>query len=120
MFELRDGRNFSLYNSINEDPFTWKKYNTTLIKNKHQLMELQFNLTDAELLGSADSFSQQPELTSRYQLYFNRFMLNKNAYHECQQNKICQEVVNIPNERIANHFLSKAYSSLESKAMTVS
>ena len=89
MFELRTGRNFSMFNNINTDAFTWKKYPTEIVKNQHDLLELKFNLSDAMLLGSGDSYQNIPELLSRYQLNFNLFKLKKDAYIQCRQNVAC-------------------------------
>ena len=35
MFELRDGQNISMYKGINENSFTWKKYEKNLVFNNH-------------------------------------------------------------------------------------
>ena len=40
MFEVKDKFNYQLYNGLNEDEFTWKKYETKMIKNSHDMNEI--------------------------------------------------------------------------------
>ena len=68
MFELKDGQSYKPFNNINIDPFTWKEYNLTdaLVKNKHDMLELQLNISDAVLKGSGSSVNKMKEVVSRY------------------------------------------------------
>jgi len=45
-----------------------KNYNFTddISLNKHKMLEIKYNLTDAVLLGSGDSVEAMPEVISRY------------------------------------------------------
>jgi len=29
LFEVKDGQEYSVYNNLNKDPFTWKQYNAS-------------------------------------------------------------------------------------------
>ena len=68
MFEMRQGMKNAMFHGINKHSFDWKIYNNTLTHNSHNLLELQFNLSDAVLLGSGDSMEQIPEVISTYQV----------------------------------------------------
>lgn len=55
MFELRQKTDYTPYNNINQDLYTWKTYNdTTEELNNHDLYEIKFNLSDAVLKGTED------------------------------------------------------------------
>ena len=55
MFELRDGKKYTMFNDINKHTFDWKIYNSSLKVNSHNLLELQIDISDAVLIGSGDS-----------------------------------------------------------------
>ena len=79
MFEIKDGLKYTMYNKINADQFTWRKYDKQLRINKHNILELVFNISDAHLLGSSDSVDKIKEIISKYQLQFDYFELYKDA-----------------------------------------
>jgi len=68
MFELKQGQDYSVFNKTTTDMFNWKKYNVdkSLLTNRHKMAELKLNITDAVLLGSANSVALQPEVLSRF------------------------------------------------------
>jgi hypothetical protein len=67
MFEQKQSSLYKTYNSINANIFEWKKYNSTILQmNSHDLLELQFDLSDATLMGSSDYIQKMPEVLTRY------------------------------------------------------
>lgn len=68
MFEVKDGQSYSLFNDINEDPFTWKEYPLmdNLVYNSHNMMEIQLNVSDVVLLGSDQSIDKMIEVISSF------------------------------------------------------
>lgn len=97
MFTKRNGLKTDVFdNKLNKDFFDYKYYNTDektgihmepLIRNNHGLLELQFNLSDAVLKGSSDSFDQIEEVISTYQLQFNMYRLFRDAYVRCKESE---------------------------------
>jgi len=55
MFEIKNGQNYEIYNKINPDPITWKRYENNLTMNSHNMMELTFDVSDTVLSGSGNS-----------------------------------------------------------------
>ena len=80
MFEIKDGQEYELYNGINEDPFTWKTYNNTLVENEHGMLEIQIPTYDAVLLGSGQAKQQMQEVISRYQIAVDMDKIKRDAY----------------------------------------
>ena len=66
LFEIKKGRQYDIFNNLNEDSFTYKSYNKILKMNDQQMMELQFNISDAVLLGSGSSIHLTEEILNKY------------------------------------------------------
>jgi len=51
LFELKNGSDYTLFNGLNPDPFTWKDYDlsNSLRMNKFGMLELNLNISDAVL-----------------------------------------------------------------------
>lgn len=57
MFEKYDGFDYDVHNEhVNPTVYDWKTYNNTIVENGHNLLELQFDLNDAAIMGSKDTF----------------------------------------------------------------
>ena len=92
MFELKDGQDYNLYNNINADPFTWKMYNISeqLQENEHSMLEIRLDISDAVLMGSANSVKNLKEVISTYQVEFDNKMLRRDAYYDCKRKSFCR------------------------------
>ena len=67
MFETKSNFEFETYNDINSNIYEWKEYNNTqLVENSHGLLEMQFELDDATLMGSSNHLERMTEVISRY------------------------------------------------------
>ena len=49
MFEEKEGPIYKVYNNVTPDLYTWKKYNTSLKLNEHNLLEMTIPLDDVTL-----------------------------------------------------------------------
>ena len=89
MFELKNGQQFQLFESVNKDAITWKYYNlsNSLNKNQHDIMELNLNISDAALLGSGSSINKSNEIISTFKVSLNNPRLYKEAYNGCRRDK---------------------------------
>ena len=48
MFEIFNGKNYSVYDkNVNQNLFSWHKYDNVVQINSHKQYELNFNLSDA-------------------------------------------------------------------------
>ena len=84
MFESKSTSSYTTYNSINPTVYDWKAYeNTKTQMNSHDLMELQFDLSDATLQGSHDHIQKMPQVVSRYQVRVNSAKIEEDAYTNC-------------------------------------
>lgn len=113
---MRNGTKNSMYNGINKHSFDWKISKNSLALNSHNLLEMQFNLSDAVLLGSGDSIDQIPEVVSTYQVQFNHVKLNRDAYLSCLRNQKCSGAVKEADSVILNFMLNKAYTDMVKNA----
>ena len=68
-----------MFNNLNENKLTWKKYPNKLVKNGHNMLEMKVNLTDTELMGSGDNFEPMKEVLSRFQLSLNEVQKGENS-----------------------------------------
>ena len=77
MFELKDGQDYSMYENINLNPFTWKDYNVegSLRGNGNGMLEIVLNTSDAVLLGTDQSLMKQPEVITRYRVTLDNELL---------------------------------------------
>lgn len=66
MFQTKKGQTYDTYKDINKDPVTWKRYNSSLRYNQHQMQELVFSLDDAELMGSGESVILTTEVLNQW------------------------------------------------------
>lgn len=73
-------------------------------------MEMQFNLTDAVLLGSENSYNATTEVLNNFMLSFDRFQLKVDALKACQQDAACSKIVNSPNSEILQYMMEYQYS----------
>lgn len=73
------------------------------------------NLSDALLMGSADSIELMPEVITRYQLQFNHMKLYQDAFLACKQNKKCSSVVNELDSTILNQMMKTKIENLSTK-----
>ena len=82
MFENKTGQSYETYNDINVNSFEYKKYaiQNSLVMNEHKMLELKFNLSDAVLLGSGDSVKQTSEVLNKFQLGFDKNILDQDSY----------------------------------------
>ena len=72
MFETKSNFEFETYNDINSNIYEWKEYkDTKLVENSHGLLEMQFELNDATLMGSSNHLERMTEIISRYQIRLN-------------------------------------------------
>jgi hypothetical protein len=62
----KEGQKYDIFENVNPDIYTPKKYNKTLVENAHSLLELKFNLSDAVLEGSGDSVDFMKEVVNQY------------------------------------------------------
>ena len=99
MFETKSKFEFETYNGINENIYEWKGYNDTkLIENSHGLLELQFDLNDATLMGSSNHLERITEVISRYQVRLNTTHLRIKAPETCLKDRECSDILNVPKE----------------------
>ena len=66
MFELKDRFSYSVYDGINEDLNTWKKYETNLVTNQAGMREMKVNLTDTVLSGTSNSIENMNVVIPRF------------------------------------------------------
>jgi len=87
MYFLEDANKLGIYNSINDDIFTFKKYDiqSSLKVNSHGLVEVPLDTADVTLLGSANLPGQLQEVRSTIHIVSNNLRLKKDAYLSCQK-----------------------------------
>ena len=67
MFEKFDGRNYTAHDTnVNKDLFSWKKYDSVIQVNSHGIYELNFNLSNAVIQGTAESIKKMDLVMSNY------------------------------------------------------
>ena len=67
MFEIFDGRSFSVYDEdVNRNLFNWTAYDNNVTLNSHGNYELTFNLTDGILQGTEETPYKLDQATSNY------------------------------------------------------
>jgi hypothetical protein len=67
MFEIKEGFDYSLYNTtLNPDVNTWKRYETVLSTNKNGLKEFKIDMKDVILNGTSDSTEAMPVIIPRF------------------------------------------------------
>lgn len=75
---------YNPYNeSNNPDLDTWKEHPNNLIKKQNGLMEMSIDLQDAKIMGTDESVEQLDQISSSYQLRFNKDNYLANAYEIC-------------------------------------
>ena len=84
MFEVKDGKEYQLYNNLNQDKFTYKQYDTSLKLNSHGMFEIKLQTNDTTLLGASSSINKTKEVISTYQITFNNTKLNADALLQCK------------------------------------
>jgi len=109
MFFIQDGNKLSLYDNINEDIFTYKKYDLkSAVKiNEHGLIEVELNTNDTTLMGSASFTTPLKEIISKYHISVNNFKIKKNAYQNCQLDVTCSDLINVRNEQIVQTLVDR-------------
>ena len=122
MFELKDGQDYSVYNNLTEDPFTWKQYNSSanLRYNKHGMMELVLDTRDATLLGSDQSIEKMIEVINRYQITYRKDYLRMDAYKKCLNTTSCAIIVNEKPANIINAHYKSIYDRVNGRRMATS
>ena len=61
-YEIKNGQEYRLFRNINKDPFTWKKYNQSLVLNNQNMWELQIPFDDVSLVGTENSIDAMEEI----------------------------------------------------------
>ena len=119
LYFTRNGQSYDIYNNLNKDPFTYKKYENDLQNNPHNMMELRFNLSDSVLLGSENSFNATTEVLNNFQLTFDRFKLKVDAMKACEGDESCSAIVDTLPSEILQYAMQTEYDKLETEAMSV-
>ena len=120
MFEYKQGNKYLPYDKkVNPDIYTWRIYNDTqLVENHHQLLELQFNLTDATLQGTEDHIERMTEVISRYQIRINRELMEADAYAKCLEQAACASLISESKAKITNDLIAKIYEGYQKMTPT--
>ena len=66
MFESRNGSEYSTFDNINSDLFTWKQYEMKLDQNSQNIQEIKLDLSDVTLLGSQSTMNSIVESVPRF------------------------------------------------------
>ena len=68
MYEIKTQDNYEVYNkSVNPDTFEWKKHDISKFKmNKHDLYEIELDLSYAVLNGTQNHHDKMSEAISRF------------------------------------------------------
>ena len=66
MFESRNGSEYSTFDNINTDLFTWKQYEMKLDQNSQNIQEIKLDLSDVTLLGSQSTMNSIVESVPRF------------------------------------------------------
>mmetsp|Transcript_11629 Transcript_11629/g.17644 ORF Transcript_11629/g.17644 Transcript_11629/m.17644 type:complete len:251 (+) Transcript_11629:690-1442(+) len=117
MFEVRSGNKYITYDNINNDIYTWKKYNSSvLFENSHGLLELAFNMSDATLRGTSDHIDLMTEVISRYQVRLDHDKMQLDAYAACMNSTRCSSIINDSKAKIVNDLIDKIFSNYGKKS----
>ena len=66
MFESRNGSEYSTFDNINTDLFTWKQYEMKLDQNSQNIQEIKLDFSDVTLLGSQSTMNSIVESVPRF------------------------------------------------------
>ena len=119
LYFKRSGQTYDIYNDLNTDPFTYKMYENEIRPNLHRMRELVYNLNDSVLLGSENSFNATTEVLNNFQLRFNKFKLQKDAYSQCKTDAVCSATVDATDQEILQMMMQTAYEEISNEAMSV-
>ena len=116
MFETKSNFEFETYNDINSNIYEWKEYNDAkLVENSHGLLEMQFELDDATLMGSSNHLERMTEVISRYQIRLNITHIRVQAVIACVEDPSCSSVLNIPKQTMLAHFIEWKLSDFDTQ-----
>ena len=120
MFQKRSGQSYATYNNINLNSIDYKYYDLekALITNEHDVLELQFNLTDVALLGSEESFKKTEEVINTLRVTFDKEALEEHSLVQCMENTACKSKVKESEANILNYMYEIAYADINSVSMT--
>ena len=62
--------------------------------NQNQVMELNLNISDVALLGSASSINKSNEVISTFKVSLDNLKLYREAFHGCLRDQQCKKKVN--------------------------
>ena len=112
MFEKFNGKNYTVAKSeVNQNLFSWHGYDNIIQVNSHGQYELKFNLSDAEIQGTADSIKRMDLVKSNYQLRADVSQLKKDAFASCTAAKFGSKCAQMADS------LSKAASNMKKWTM---
>lgn len=72
MIETKRGQDYNVFNrSLNKDSNDWLTVPNKLVKNAHNMLEIQLDLENAVLLGSSNSVNLTTEVINRYRVTYD-------------------------------------------------
>ena len=107
-----------MYKDINVNGVTWKKYPNEIVRNKHNMLELNFNLSDTVLSGSGDSIEPMEEVLPRFQLKLDELKVKKDAFETEMLDEDIKNIFTETNTDILSYMYSVIYETIENVALT--
>ena len=107
-----------MYKDINVNGVTWKKYPNEIVRNKHNMLELNFNLSDTVLSGSGDSIEPMEEVLPRFQLSLDELKVKKDAFETEMLDEDIKNIFTETNTDILSYMYSVIYETIENVALT--